>query len=223
MFGKKAYQEVYDRLLTHFGPQHWWPGETAIEIVVGAVLTQNTNWLNVTRAIANLQNAGGLSYSALLEMSMEDLALHVRPSGYYNVKSKRLKNLLLMIRDRYDGDLQRLLQDETQTARDNLLAVQGIGPETADSILLYAGGQPVFVVDAYTHRVFSRHGLIAEESDYHSIQEEFVSRLPADSALYNEYHALLVMLGKNFCKKTTPLCEQCPLRGINGIDGVESF
>lgn len=219
MAGKKAFEEVYVLLFAYFGPQDWWPGETAIEIVVGAVLTQNTNWTNVTKAIANLQDAGVLSYSALLELSMEELASYIRPSGYYNIKSKRLKNLLMMIRDRYKGDLDRLLGDETQTARENLLSVQGIGPETADSILLYAGDHPVFVVDAYTHRIFSRHGLIAEESDYDAIQEEFTTRLPMQSALYNEYHALLVMLGKNFCKKTKPLCEQCPLRGFNGMDG----
>ena len=216
-----AYQEVFDLLFAYFGPQHWWPGETAIEIVVGAVLTQNTNWSNVTKAIRNLQNAGALSYQALLEMSMAELAEYIRPSGYYNVKSKRLKNLLYMIRDRYEGDLQRLLSDETQTARSSLLAVQGIGPETADSILLYAGEHPVFVVDSYTHRIFSRHGLIAEESDYQSIQEEFTCRLPVSSVLYNEYHALLVMLGKNFCKKTNPLCGQCPLKGVNGVDGFK--
>lgn len=218
-----AYQEVFDLLFAYFGPQHWWPGETAIEIVVGAVLTQNTNWSNVTKAIRNLQNAGALSYQALLEMSMAELAGYIRPSGYYNIKSKRLKNLLFMIRDRYEGDLLRLLSDETQAARSSLLAVQGIGPETADSILLYAGDHPVFVVDAYTHRIFSRHGLIAEESDYQSIQEEFTCRLPVSSALYNEYHALLVMLGKNFCKKTTPLCGQCPLKGVNGVDGFKLF
>lgn len=218
-----AYQEVFDLLFAYFGPQHWWPGETAIEIVVGAVLTQNTNWSNVTKAIGNLQNAGVLSYQALLEMSMAELAGYIRPSGYYNIKSKRLKNLLFMIRDRYEGDLLRLLSDETQTARSSLLEVQGIGPETADSILLYAGDHPVFVVDAYTHRIFSRHGLIAEESDYQSIQGEFTCRLPVSSALYNEYHALLVMLGKNFCKKTNPLCGQCPLKGVNGVDGFKFF
>ncbi len=218
-----AYQEVFDLLFAYFGPQHWWPGETAIEIVVGAVLTQNTNWSNVTKAIRNLQNAGALSYQVLLEMSMAELAGYIRPSGYYNIKSKRLKNLLFMIRDRYEGDLLRLLSDETQTARSSLLAVQGIGPETADSILLYAGDHPVFVVDAYTHRIFSRHGLIAEESDYQSMQEEFTCRLPVSSALYNEYHALLVMLGKNFCKKTNPLCGQCPLKGVNGVDEFKFF
>ena len=221
MAGKKAFTEVYELLFGHFGPQDWWPGDTPIEIVVGAVLTQNTNWGNVTRAIANLQNAGILSFEALLDLSLEDLAYYIKPSGYYNIKSKRLKNLLEMIRDRYEGNLDALFRDKTASARRNLLSVQGIGPETADSILLYAGGHPVFVVDAYTHRIFSRHGLLPEESDYHAIQEEFTSRLPVDTALYNEYHALLVMLGKNFCKKTKPLCGQCPLRGFNGMDFSE--
>lgn len=219
MAGKNAFAEVYTLLYEHFGPQGWWPGETSIEVVVGAVLTQNTNWVNVTKAIANLRAAGLLSLADLLGLSQDDLANYIKPSGYYNIKAKRLKNLLQMIEERYEGDLERLLNDETRSARENLLSVQGIGPETADSILLYAGGHPVFVVDAYTHRIFSRHGLIAEESDYHSIQEEFEHRLPQDIPLYNEYHALLVMLGKHFCKKTKPLCGQCPLKGFNGMEG----
>ena len=220
MAGRNAFSEVYTLLFEHFGPQGWWPGETDIEIIVGAILTQNTNWTNVTKAIDNLRAAGVLSFAALLDLAEEDLANQIRPSGYYNIKARRLKNLLFMIRDRYDGDLSRLLGDETRRARANLLAVQGIGPETADSILLYAGKHPVFVVDTYTHRIFSRHGLIAEESDYHSIQEEFEQCLPRDIDLYNEYHALLVMLGKPFCKKTRPLCEQCPLREVNGMNGA---
>jgi endonuclease-3 related protein len=218
--GRNAFGEVYSLLYEHFGPQGWWPGETNVEIVVGAILTQNTNWTNVTKAIDNLRDAGVLSFTSLLDLAEEDLAYQIRPSGYYNIKARRLKNLLFMIRDRYDGDLNRLLSDETRQARANLLAVQGIGPETADSILLYAGRHPVFVVDTYTHRIFSRHGLIAEESDYQSIQEEFEQRLPRDIALYNEYHALLVMLGKHFCKKTKPLCGQCPLREVNGMNAA---
>jgi endonuclease-3 related protein len=217
--GKNAFGEIYSLLYEHFGPQGWWPGETSIEIVVGAVLTQNTNWANVTKAIANLRAAGLLSFAKLLDLPHEDLANHIKPSGYFNIKAKRLKNLLQMIQERYEGELERLLGDETRSARKNLLSVRGIGPETADSILLYAGGHPIFVVDAYTHRIFSRHGLIAEESDYHSIQEEFEHRLPQDIPLYNEYHALLVMLGKHFCKKTKPLCGQCPLKGFNGMEG----
>ena len=219
MGGGNAFIEAYTRLFEHFGAQGWWPGETPIEIVVGAVLTQNTNWENVRKAIVNLKDAGVLDLYSLLELPPEILAEHVRPSGYYNIKTRRLKNLLCMIRDNYGGNLDGLLADQTATARENLLSVQGIGPETADSILLYAGGHPVFVIDAYTHRIFSRHGLVAEESDYDSIQEVFESRLPRDPALYNEFHALIVMTGKHFCKKTTPLCDRCPLRGFNNMNG----
>ena len=222
MGGANAFIEVYTRLFEHFGAQGWWPGETAIEIMVGAILTQNTNWGNVRKAIINLKAAGVLDFHSLLELPSEILAEYVRPSGYYNIKAIRLKNLLAMIRDNYDGNLDRLLADQTEMARRNLLSVKGIGPETADSILLYAGGHPVFVIDTYTHRIFSRHGLVAEESDYHSLQEEFESRLPRDVDLYNEFHALIVMAGKHFCKKTSPLCGRCPLRGFNGIDGDDT-
>lgn len=222
MGGRNAFVEAYTRLFQHFGGQGWWPGETPIEIVVGAILTQNTNWENVRKAIVNLKDAGVLDFYSLLELPAEVLAEYVRPSGYYNIKTRRLKNLLAMIRDRYDGNLDGLLADQTAMARANLLSVQGIGPETADSILLYAGGHLVFVIDAYTHRIFSRHGLVAEESDYDSIQEVFESRLPRDPALYNEFHALIVMTGKHFCKKTAPLCDRCPLRGFNDMNGAAS-
>ncbi|KAB2892114.1 MAG: endonuclease III domain-containing protein [Desulfobulbaceae bacterium] len=217
MVGKNAFFEVYSLLFDHFGPQGWWPGDTTIEIVVGAVLTQNTNWTNVRKAIANLQAAGLLDFALLFDLPLSVLAEYIRPSGYYNIKAKRLKNLLLMVGDRYQGDLELLLADETGRARKNLLSVQGIGPETADSILLYAGGHPVFVIDAYTHRIFSRHGLVAEEAGYHEIQEDFERHLPRDAGLYNEFHALIVMLGKHYCKKTNPLCGSCPLRGFNGL------
>jgi endonuclease-3 related protein len=216
MAGDNAFFEAYTLLLDHFGPQGWWPGDTAIEIVVGAVLTQNTNWVNVRKAIANLQAAGLLDFALLVDLPLSVLAAYIRPSGYYNIKAKRLKNLLLMVGDRYHGDLDLLLADETGRAREHLLSVKGIGPETADSILLYAGGHPVFVIDAYTHRVFYRHGLVAEEAGYNDIQEEFERHLPRDSALYNEFHALIVMVGKHYCKKTTPQCVRCPLRGFNG-------
>lgn len=216
MAGSNVFLEAYSLLLEHFGPQGWWPGETEIEIVVGAVLTQNTNWSNVTRAISGLEVAGLLEFNALADLPVSVLAEYIRPSGYYNIKARRLQNLLQMIRQKYDGQLGSLLADETGRARENLLSVKGVGPETADSILLYAGGHPVFVVDAYTHRVFSRHGMVAEETDYHEVQEEFERRLPRDAALYNEFHALIVALGKRYCKKTKPLCGSCPLRGVNG-------
>lgn len=217
MAGSNVFLDAYSLLLEHFGPQGWWPGETDIEIVVGAVLTQNTNWSNVTRAISGLEVAGLLEFNALADLPVSVLAEYIRPSGYYNIKARRLQNLLQMIRQKYDGQLGSLLADETGRARENLLSVKGVGPETADSILLYAGGHPVFVVDTYTHRVFSRHGMVAEETDYHEVQEEFERRLPRDAALYNEFHALIVALGKRYCKKTKPLCGSCPLRGVNGM------
>lgn len=210
------YLDIYDRLLTHYGPQYWWPAESPFEVLVGAVLTQNTNWTNVVKAIANLRTEGLLSFGALQAASPEVVAQCIRPSGYYNVKARRLINLLEMITGEYGSSLEALLADTTESARGKLLAVKGIGPETADAILLYGGGHPIFVVDAYTHRVFSRHGLAPEECDYHTLQELFVDNLPMESKLYNEYHALIVRVGKDFCKKGNPLCEQCPLKGVEG-------
>lgn len=212
--GVNIFQEMYNRLFRYYGPQNWWPGETPFEIMVGAVLTQNTNWANVEKAITNLKERGFLEFSGLYAASLEELADCVRPSGYYNIKARRLHNLLQMIAEQYEGELDNLLADSTHSARSNLLTVKGVGPETADAILLYCGRHPVFVVDAYTHRVFSRHGLVPEECDYKELQDAFTARLPQDWRLYNEYHALIVMVGKEFCKKTTPLCEHCPLNGV---------
>ncbi|MFN2353834.1 MAG: endonuclease III domain-containing protein [Desulfopila sp.] len=205
------FEEMYGALYAHYGPQNWWPGETALEMVVGAVLTQNTNWKNVDKAIANLKHAGVLGFEALCSVSHDELAERIRPAGYYNVKTKRLKNVLRMIMEEYDGDLQQLLDDGLESARSNLLAVNGIGEETADSILLYGAGHAIFVVDTYTHRVFSRHNLVEEECGYGDVQERFMDNLAADAVLFNEYHALIVRVAKEYCKKNTPLCGQCPL------------
>jgi len=207
----EAYQLLYD----HFGPQHWWPGETAFEVMVGAVLTQNTNWKNVVKALNNLKEAALLDYSSLSLLAADEIAGFIRPSGYYNLKAQRLKNLLNMVAKLYEGDLETFFADNLSTARENLLAVKGVGPETADSILLYACGAPVFVIDTYTHRVFSRHNMVEEESDYQTMQESFMESLPEDVQLYNEYHALIVRVAGAHCKKTKPLCEQCPLQGLN--------
>jgi endonuclease-3 related protein len=202
-------REIYDLLLVRFGPQHWWPGETPFEIMVGAMLTQNTSWHNAEKAIANLKAAKLLLPDALAALPNETLAKHIRPAGYHNLKAGRLKNLLALIAAQ--GSVEALLSQPTAELRERLLAVKGIGPETADSILLYAANRPVFVVDAYTHRICSRHGLIDEESDYFQLQELFMNNLSEDADLFNEYHALLVRLGKEFCKKTRPKCEDCPL------------
>ncbi len=212
--GNGMYQEVYRRLFDFYGPQNWWPGETPFEILIGAVLTQNTNWGNVEKAITKLREGGLLNYQNMRLASQHEIANCIRPSGYYNLKARRLQNLLQMIAECYDGELVNLLGDSTSSARCNLLKVKGVGPETADAILLYGGQHPVFVVDTYTHRVFSRHGLAPEECDYHDLQELFISNLPQDWQLYNEYHALIVMVGKEFCKKNNPLCEKCPLKGV---------
>jgi endonuclease-3 related protein len=178
--------------------------------MVGAVLTQNTNWVNVSRAIANLKEAGLLSVDALFTLPTDILAHYIRPAGYYNLKAGRLKNLLALVAQ-YENGLDGLFAEDTHTLRERLLSVRGIGPETADSIMLYAAGRPVFVVDAYTHRILTRHALIPEEADYYEIQDYFLDQLPADAALFNEYHALLVRLGKDFCNKSKPRCALCPL------------
>ncbi|MDR0476396.1 MAG: endonuclease III domain-containing protein [Desulfobulbaceae bacterium] len=207
----QIFHAIFDLLLAHFGPRHWWPADSPFEVVVGAVLTQNTNWQNARRAIAALKERGCLSFAALDALPVDELAVLIRPCGYHGVKAKRLKNLLAMLRREYDGDVEAIACDTLPAAREKLLAVSGIGPETADAILLYAAGHPIFVVDAYTHRVFSRHFLVPEESDYDEIQSAFMAALPANAALFNEYHALIVELGKRHCQKRQPLCGNCPL------------
>jgi len=204
--------EVYRRLYEAFGPQHWWPGESPFEVIVGAVLTQNTNWRNVEKAIENLRQADCLTPDALYRMPLPELEELIRPAGYYKVKARRLRNLLKLIVQQYDGSLETMFRTPAERLREQLLETPGIGPETADSILLYAGEKPFFVVDTYTYRVFARHGWISFEADYHQIQEYFHDRLPQDVRLYNEYHALLVKLGKEYCRKGEPRCEDCPLK-----------
>jgi endonuclease-3 related protein len=203
--------EMYRLLFDRFGPQYWWPGETKIEIVVGAVLTQNTNWKNVEKAIRNLKRKGLLSVGGLESCPLSELAEEIRPAGYYNVKAKRLKNLIRLIIEPYGGDLDRMTADSPEELRRRLLSVNGIGRETADSILLYAAGAPFFVVDAYTYRILSRHGMVDEQITYEDLQSLFMDNLPPDPQLFNEFHALIVRTGKDVCRKV-PKCEECPLR-----------
>ncbi len=212
---QNIFEKAYHLLYAHFGPQGWWPGETPFEVMVGAILTQNTSWANVQKAIASLKNGGLLSYDALSLCSADEIAPFIKSSGYYNLKAHRLRNLLEMIGTFYDGQLENFLRDDLLSARNNLLGVRGIGPETADSILLYACGYPIFVIDMYTHRVFSRHNLVMEESDYQNMQELFMDNLPNDARLFNEFHALIVRVAATYCRKKNPLCEQCPLQGLN--------
>jgi endonuclease III related protein len=202
---------VYRRLYTAFGPQHWWPGRTRLEIIVGAILTQNTAWSNVEKAIARLRRARALNVRALHGAPLARLADWIRPAGYFRVKARRLRAFTAMLTARHGGDLRRLFRLPTAALRRELLAVNGIGPETADSILLYAAGRPVFVVDAYTRRFMMRHGWIGADAGYDDVARVFTERLPRSARLYNEYHALIVALGKNFCRPR-PRCGECPLR-----------
>ena len=212
--------EVYQRLHAAYGPQHWWPGESPFEVMVGAVLVQNTAWKNVERAIENLRDACLLSPQALYEVSIDELQELIRPAGYFRMKARRLRNLLDYLFDQHDGSLQAMFDNDAQSLRQGLLQINGIGPETADSILLYAADKPVFVVDAYTNRVLKRHGWIDYDADYHEIQEHFQANLETDIALYNEFHALLVRVGHLHCRKT-PKCDECPLVDLLPDGGVQ--
>lgn len=202
---------VYKKLLAEFGPQKWWPAETAFEVAVGAILTQSTNWKNVERAIRNLKTRRVFSPEKLHRLTQGKLARFIRPAGYYHVKAARLKNFLDFLFTHYGGRMQAMRRVTAGTLRKELLAINGIGQETADSILLYALGKPVFVIDAYTRRVLLRHGFIGEKDDYAHLQGLFTRALPKSTALFNEYHALIVKLGKEYCTKSAPRCPQCPL------------
>ena len=202
---------LYHLTFRALGPQHWWPARTRFEVVVGAMLTQNTAWTNVEKAIATLRAAGALRPAALTALPRARLARLTRAAGYYNIKARRVQNLLRYLRRRCALRLSRLFRMDPGVVRRELLAVNGVGPETADSILLYAGGVPVFVVDAYTRRILTRHGLVRPAATYEEIQALFMAHLPRDAALFNEYHALLVMVGKDYCR-TVPRCDGCPLR-----------
>lgn len=204
-------KKTYKKLFAAFGPQYWWPGETQFEIIVGAILTQNTAWNNVEKAIQNLKKARLLTPRRLHDLSHVDLAEFIRPAGYFNVKARRLKTFLNLLFDKYGGNLDKMFKKRLNVLRGELLTVNGIGPETADSILLYAGGYPIFVVDAYTKRVLSRHQLVSQDATYEDIQRLFMDNLPHDAKLFNEYHALFVRVGKDLCRPRRPLCQRCPL------------
>jgi endonuclease III related protein len=204
---------IFDSLLAAFGPRHWWPGDSPLEVMVGAVLTQNTSWRNVEKAIANMKEAGLLEIARLAEVGESELARIIRPAGYYNVKSRRLKALISNFHRRFEGSIENAAALTTAELRAYLLSLNGIGPETADSILLYALERPVFVVDAYTRRFLRNHGLADHTGDYHDIQKLFTDNLPGDLYLFNEYHALIVRLAQEHCKKR-PDCPTCPLVGM---------
>jgi len=201
---------MYRVLEDHFGDLRWWPAETPFEVIVGAILTQNTNWKNVERAIQNLRGERYLVPEKLYRAKIERVEAMIKPSGYYRVKAGRLKKFLEFLFDEYDGCVEGMFREDWRTLRKKLLTINGIGEETADSILLYGGHKPVFVIDQYTRRIFSRHGLVDGKAGYEHIQRYIMERLPFDVSLYNQYHALLVNTGKQFCKKE-PRCTPCPL------------
>lgn len=203
-------REMYAAMMEAYGPQSWWPGETPTEVVIGAILTQNTNWKNVERAIARLRAAGALEWGRLRDMPVEEVAELIRPAGYYNVKARRLKNFVTWLFDEAGGELGGLAHRDLGELRESLLSVSGVGRETADAILLYALGKATFVVDAYTARVAKRHRLIDVDAGYEELKELYESALPADAEMFGEYHALLVAVGKKHCKPRAQ-CMGCPL------------
>jgi endonuclease-3 related protein len=202
---------MYQSMERTLGPQGWWPGRSRFEIIVGAILTQNTSWTNVARAIANLRQARKLTPKAIRTIPQNSLARLIRPSGYYRTKATRVKRFVRFLQVRYGLNLSRMFKDPPLMLRQELLALPGIGPETADAILLYAGQVPIFVVDTYTRRILGRHGLVRSRASYGEIQALFMRNLLPEAALYNEYHALLVAVGKEFCRPM-PRCAGCPLR-----------
>jgi endonuclease-3 related protein len=205
--------KIYQKLYQAYGPRDWWPGETSFEVMVGAILTQNTSWRNVEKAIQKLKKKRVLNPKGIHHLKKSELAPLIKSSGYYRIKADRLKSFVDFLFEEYNGNIKRMGKERLGELREKLLEVNGIGPETADSILLYGLKKPIFVVDAYTKRILSRHGVISEEASYDGIQKLFMDHLPLDEKLFNEYHALFVYLGKTVCKKI-PKCDICPLRKV---------
>ncbi|MBA7532618.1 Adenine DNA glycosylase [subsurface metagenome] len=210
--------KIHNSLYNFFGPLNWWPGDTPFEIMVGAILTQNTSWSNVEKAINNLKKENLLEPWKLYLINQEKLAQLIKPSGYYNIKTRRLKNFVNIFVNDFEGSAEKMFSGDSGELRKKLLKVNGIGPETADSILLYAGKKPFFVVDAYTKRVFSRHKLISKDSTYYQIQEFFSQNLDRNVELFNEFHAQIVMLGKTICTSKNPDCSKCPIAFLTGVE-----
>jgi endonuclease-3 related protein len=209
----QALLNIYRQLLAHYGSQHWWPAQEPFEVIVGAILTQTAAWGNVEKALANLRAAKVLSPPALRHLPVSELATLVHPCGYYNAKALKLKSFAYWLGNHYDDDLNRLFANDIYDLRQQLISIHGIGQETADSIILYAVGKPIFVVDAYTRRIISHIGLAPSQNSYGAYQALFMDNLPPDVKLFNEYHALLVCLGKKACRNQ-PLCPQCCLNNL---------
>jgi endonuclease-3 related protein len=205
--------ETYRLLFARYGPQHWWPADTAFEVMVGAILTQSAAWGNVEKAISNLKQAEALTPVSLRQLPIDELAKLIYPSGYYKAKALKLKKFVERLEEAYQDSLDKLFSLDIPQLRNELLSIHGVGPETADSIILYAAHKPTFVIDAYTRRIISRLGLSPQRDDYATFQALFMDNLPADKKLFNEYHALFVRHGKESCKKA-PLCDHCCLKGL---------
>ena len=205
--------KIYKKLYSSIGPRHWWPGDSPFEVIIGAILTQNTSWKNVEIAIRALKEKNLLDPLKLYRVGNRLLANTIKSSGFFNIKARRIKTFMSFLFENYQGSLEKMFSEGLTPLREKLLKINGIGPETADSILLYAGGKPIFVVDAYTKRILARHNLISKNASYNEIQELFMENLKKDAGMFNEYHALLVYIGKYFCKKT-PNCENCPMKGL---------
>lgn len=211
---KQTLLNIYNRLMNHYGPQHWWPADEPFEVIIGAILTQSAAWGNVEKAISNLKSAGALSPRELRRLSLTEVASLIHPCGYYNAKALKLKSFAIWLEEHFNDDLDRLFATDIGQLRQQLLSVHGIGTETADSIILYAANKPIFVIDAYTRRIFSRMGLApSADNSYSAYQSIFMNNLPADTILFNEYHALLVRLAKDACRNR-PLCQKCHLTDV---------
>ncbi|MCX5836998.1 MAG: endonuclease III domain-containing protein [Deltaproteobacteria bacterium] len=208
--------KMYELLNGYFGDLHWWPADDPFEVMVGAILTQNTAWTNVEKAIQALRRSRLLTPAALFSIPEDELARIIRPSGYYHLKAARLKTFVRFMMMEYSGNVESMKVADLSRLRDKLLGVKGIGPETADSILLYACQKPVFISDAYTRRILLRHGMIGNDADYHSSQALFMDHLQPDVDLFNRYHALLVNTGKTFCRRTAE-CAACPLAILQAV------
>ncbi len=217
----QALLNIYHQLMARYGPQNWWTAEEPFEVIVGAVLTQSAAWGNVEKAIANLKSAKALSSQAIRQLPLTELARLVHPCGYYNAKALKLKSFAYWLGNHHADDLDRLFATDTNHLRPQLLSIHGIGPETADSIILYAANKPIFVIDAYTRRIISRLGLAPDSNSYAAYQALFMNNLPADASLFNEYHALLVCLAKNACR-SRPLCQQCCLNSICHSSAIDA-
>ncbi len=203
-------KHLYNLLFERFGHRNWWPANSPFEVCAGAILTQNTSWKNVEKAINNLKEAHRLDPFQLYETPLDELATIIKPAGYFNVKSKRLKNFINHLVEFHAGSLDKMFEASVKDLRAELLSINGVGRETADSMILYAANKPIFVVDVYTRRALERHGMIVEKADYDEIRELFERNLEPDVALFNDFHAQFVAVGSNYCGRK-PKCSGCPL------------